>query len=73
MLFKRGVFKNFTNFIESVLEYLFNKVTGLKIYKVIKKRLQHRCIPVKFATFLRKPFFTEHLWWLLLNKPKRSL
>ena len=27
----------------------------------IKKRLQHRCFPVKFANFLRTPFFTEHL------------
>ena len=25
-----------------------------------------RCFPVKFAKFLRTPFFTEHLQWLLL-------
>ena len=23
--------------------------------------------PVKFAKFLRTPFVTEHLWWLLLS------
>ena len=32
----------------------------------IKKRLQHRCFPMKFAKFLRTPIFTEHLQWLLL-------
>ena len=26
----------------------------------------HRCFPVNFAKFLGTPFFTEHLWWLLL-------
>ena len=28
---------------------------------------KHRCFPVKFAKFLRAPFFTEHIWWLLLS------
>ena len=32
-----------------------------------QKRLQDRCLPVKFAKFLRTPFFTEYLRWLLLN------
>ena len=32
----------------------------------IKKRLQHRCFPVKLAKFLRTPFLKEHLRWLLL-------
>ena len=30
----------------------------------IKKRLQHRCFPMKL---LRTSFFTELLWWLLLG------
>ena len=34
---------------------------------LLKKRLWHRCFPVNFAKFLRTPFFTEYLWWLLLN------
>ena len=35
----------------------------------IKKRLQHRCFPMKFAKFFRAPFFTEHLQWLILCSP----
>ena len=31
-----------------------------------KKRLWHGCSPVNFVKFLRAPFLTEHLWWLLL-------
>ena len=34
--------------------------------QVIKKRLWHRCFPVNFTKFLRTPFLTEHLRWLLL-------
>ena len=33
---------------------------------LLKKRPWHRCFPVDFAKSLRTPFFTEHLWWLLL-------
>ena len=32
-----------------------------------QKRLQHKCLPVKFTKFFRTLFFTEHLRWLLLN------
>ena len=48
--------KNFANF------------TGkyLRPCNIIEKRLQHRCFPVKFAKFLRTPFFTEDFRWLLL-------
>ena len=56
MFFKKGVLKNFTNF------------TGLKACNFTKKRLEHRCFPVKIAKFLRTPFFTELLLpWLLLE------
>ena len=34
----------------------FNKVTGLKAWNFIKKKLQHRCFPVKFAKCLRTYF-----------------
>ena len=44
--------------------FLFNKVAAPAT--LLKKRLWHRCFPVNFAKFLRTPFFTEHLWWLLL-------
>ena len=38
-----------------------------------KKRLRHRCFLVNFAKFLIKPFFIEHLWWLLLKIHVQSL
>ena len=57
---RRGSVKKIRKFHRKalVLESLFNKVAGLQAFKVcsfIKKRLQHRCFPVKFATFLRAP------------------
>ena len=49
----------------------FAKLTGKHLYlrtaTLLKKRLWHRRFPVKFAVFLRIPFFKEHLWWLLLT------
>ena len=33
---------------------------------LLKKRTWHRCFPVNFVKFLRTPFLTDHLWWLLL-------
>ena len=49
-----------------VPETLFNKFAGLRPATLLKKSLWHRCFPVNFAKFLRTPFFTEHLRWLLL-------
>ena len=43
--------------------------TYARVSILIKKRLWHRCFPVKFAKFLRTPFLTEHLQWLLLKAP----
>ena len=55
MKYKRGnVFPNFLSFWNACF--------------FIKKRLQHRCFPVKFAKSLTTPFFTENLRWLLLQK-----
>ena len=45
----------------------FNKVAGLRPATLLKKSLWHRCFPVNFAKFLRKPFFKEHLRWLILQ------
>ena len=50
-----------------MLESIFSKVAGLIRCNCIQKRLQHRCFPVKFGKFLRTPFFTKHLQWLLLR------
>ena len=44
-----------------------NKHNNLKPATLLKKEFWHRCFPVNFAKFLRTPFFTEHLWWLLLR------
>ena len=41
--------------------------------QLLKKRPQRRCFPVKFAKFLRTPFLTEHLRWLLLYFFKKVL
>ena len=40
-----------------------NKVAGLEPAPLIilKKRLQHKCLPVKFAKFFRRPTFVENL------------
>ena len=50
----------------------FNKVAGRKAWNIIKRRLQHRCFPVKFAKILRTPFFIEHLRWLLPEMERES-
>ena len=34
---------------------------------LLKKKHWRKCFPVNFAKFLRKLFFIEHFWWLLLN------
>ena len=46
----------------------FTKFTGkrLRSATLLKGRLWHRRFPVNFVEFLRAPFFTDHLWWLLL-------
>ena len=52
----------------NIFQNLFlNKVAGLRPATLLKKRLWHRCFPVNFAKFLRTPFLTEHLRWVLLN------
>ena len=43
---------------------MFFKIGARKT--LLKKRLQHSCIPVKLAKFLRIPFLKENLRWLLL-------
>ena len=46
----------------------FAKFTGKhRPATLLKKRLWHRFFPVNFAKFLRTPFLTEHLRWLLLS------
>ena len=65
----KGVLRDFTKFTgEHLCQCLFfNKVAGLRPATLLKKILWLRYFPVNFAKFLRTPFLTEHLRWLLLN------
>ena len=45
----------------------------LKACNFIKKRLQHKCVPVNIVKCLRATFFIEHLRWLLLYGSFKSL
>ena len=64
MVFKLGVLKNFAKFTG---KHTCWSLFLIKLaFNFIKKRLQHRCFPVKFADFFRTAFFIEHLRWLLL-------
>ena len=67
---KKGVVRNFTKFTAKHLyqSLFFNKVAGLRPVTLLKNRLWHRCFPEIFAKFLRAPFLTEQLLWLLLNR-----
>ena len=68
MFCRKGVPRSFAKFTEKHLcQSLFcNKVASLRPATLLKKRLWHRCFPVNFAKFLRTPFLTELLRWLLL-------
>ena len=48
-------------------DLFLNKVAGLRPTTLLKKRLWHRCFSVNFKKFLRTPFLTAHLQWLLLS------
>ena len=64
---KKHVLKDFYR-KTPVLESLFNKLAELKACNFIKKRLQHRCFPVKFAKFLRTPILKNICGRLLLKE-----
>ena len=42
------------------------KLQACRSATLLKKRLWRRCFPVNSVKFLRRPFYKEHLWWLLL-------
>ena len=65
---KKSVLRNFEKFTGKYLcqSLLFNKVAGLRLATLLKRRLWHRRFPLNFAKFLRTPFLTEHIRWLLL-------
>ena len=67
IFFKIVVLKSSTNFSGKHLCWsLFLKNLQAESLHLHRKRLQHRCFPVKFAKFLRTSFLIEHLWWQLL-------
>ena len=67
VFYKKGVLRNFAKFTGKLLpESLFNKAADLPA-TLLKKRFWQRCFSVKFPKFLRTPFFTERLRWLLLT------
>ena len=64
---KEVVLKNFGNFTRKHLCWsLFNKVAVLQAFNFIKKRLQHRCFPMKFRKSLRTPILKNIYERLLL-------
>ena len=59
---KKGILRNFVEFTGKHLSQSFFFLA----YNFIKMRFPHVCLPVNFGKFLRTPFLTEHLRWLLL-------
>ena len=68
MFFKIDGLQNFSNFTTKHLcwSLFFNKVADQKASNFFENSLQHKCLSVKFAKFLRTPFLIEHLCWLPL-------
>ena len=66
---RKGVLGNFAKFTGKHLcqSLFFNKVAGLRLATLLKKRLWHRCFPVNFAKFLRTPFLQNTSRRLLLK------
>ena len=58
---KKGVLTNFAKLTgkHQCQTLFFDKVAGLRLATLLKKRLWHGYFPVNFAKFLRTPFFTE--------------
>ena len=67
MFCKKGILRNFAKLSGKRLcqSLYFNKVAGLRPANLLKQRLWRRCFLENFAKFLRTPFFTEQLWWML--------
>ena len=66
---KKSVLRNSAKFTGKHVcwSLFFNKVAGLRLASLLKKRFWHWFFPVNFAEFLRALFFIEHFWWLLLD------
>ena len=75
IFFKKGVPKNFAKFTGKQLcqSLFFNKVAGVRTATLLKMRLWHRCFPVSFVTFLRKPLLQntcgQQLQMVIISRP----
>ena len=72
---KKSVLRNYekTHRKAPVPGLFFNIIGDLRPAILLKKTIWHKCFPVNSAKFLRKPFHTEHLRWLLLWYYQRKL
>ena len=68
VFYKKIGLRNFAKFTRKYLckSLFFNKIAGLRPEISLQKRLWHRYFPANFAKFLRTPFLTERIRWLLL-------
>ena len=66
---RKGVLRNFAKFTGKHLcqNRFLNKVAGLRPATLLKKRHWHRCFPVNFMKFLRKPLLQNTSGRLLLS------
>ena len=55
------------------VEAFFNKVAGLDPASFLKRQLQHKCFPVKFAKLLRTPTLKNIYKRLLLEVCKKAI
>ena len=55
------------NLQKNTCDFKETEASCLRPATLFKKGLWHRCFPVNFVKFLKTPFLTEHLWWLLLS------
>ena len=66
---KIGVLENFEEFTGKHLRqsHFSNKVAGLRLATLWKRRLWHRCFPVNFVKFSRTPVWKNSSGWLRLS------
>ena len=65
---REDVLRNFAKFTgkHKCQIFFFDKVAVPRSANLLKKRHWHRFFPVNFVQFIRRPFFIEHFWRLLL-------
>ena len=68
-LLKEGVLKSFAKLTgkHSCQSLFFNKLADLRPATLLKKRFWHRCFPVNFAKYLKKPSLQNTSERLLLK------